>query len=81
MESTMPLKKRKRGLTNAEYVRAARAKLGLSQEAFAKKLGYGQGTIAHLENGRIQRIHPLVRQEIERLVREAHRLKQLRGEA
>lgn len=77
----MSLKRKKRGLTTAEYVRAARHKLGLSQEAFAKKLGYGQGTVAHLENGRTRKIHPLVRQEIERLVRDAHRRKQLRGEA
>jgi transcriptional regulator with XRE-family HTH domain len=62
--------KKNRPRTVAQYVLESRTALGLSQEEFAKALGYTQGTIAHLETGRTQTLHPLVRREIDRMVKE-----------
>jgi predicted transcriptional regulator len=61
----------KRQMTTAEYVRWVRRRLGLSQRALAAKLHWTQGTITHLETGRIKRLHPVMRDELRRLLREA----------
>jgi transcriptional regulator with XRE-family HTH domain len=59
--------------SDAEWLRAAREKLGLSQEQLAEELGMTQGNIAWYETGRTLHLPKLVRMHVERMLKE-HRL-------